>query len=190
MNESNLIKRLNWIVTGDKFLASRPIALDAMRVTASGIPVGAATAPTSVVTGVQFDDAETALLIFSIPMDYAEGADVCALRFKVTPTSNNDTTDIGVTTAQNIWRDGQAVDATASSAETEGAQAAATTSREVVLDISGRGYQAGDTVQLTVDVNNAGTAELTVHSIDLIYGSCLAAFNDDDRFRALGTDEV
>lgn len=182
MNETNLVKRLNWLATGDSFLKENPIPLDAMRVAASGIPIGAGTAPTSIQAGVSFDSTETALLYFTVPMDYDPTGNRLALRFKVTPSANNDTTLIGITTAQNLWRHGDAVDATVITASAESAQAAAVTSREAYAVLDGT-YEPGDTIQVTVSVTCAGTDELVVHSVDLIYGSCLAAHDNEDRNR-------
>lgn len=189
---------MNFFVTGDKFLVEVDIPLaqvfdPTLGIAAAGHDAGATGAatvvPTVVLTGLSFADGETGLLRFTVPQDYEEGKDVMALRLKVTPDGAGGTTDIGITTAQTIWRDGVAVITATSSAEAETAQAAATTSREVLIDISGRSFKAGDTVQLTLDVN-AASDELVLNGISLVYGTCLAAYNDNDRFRALGTAEV
>jgi hypothetical protein len=200
MNEANFVKRVNHLVTGDMYLAERELPLTALRDPTSGNTVlgfvsVAGGDPATIegqpaVNGVQLDDDDQALLQFQIPQDYAQGKDVAALRLMITPTGSNDTTDIGITSAQTIWRDGAAADATAATAVAESAQAASTNSREVILDISGRSYQPGDVVQLTIDVNAAGTDELVVNGMSLIYGSNMAAYNDDDRFRSLGSAEV
>ena len=198
MNEQNFVKRMNFLATGDFFLAEKEIPLSAVRDATSGLsPFGedggtgsTAITPDAVLDGISFDDGETALLQFTIPMDYEQGKDKIALRLHEVPSANAaDTTDLGITTAQSIFRAGAAEITTASTAKAE----AATSSvgqlvRENVLDISGRGYQPGDTIQLTLDANNSSTTEIILVGIDLIYGSCVAAYNDDDRFRKLGTE--
>lgn len=182
----NFVKNLRQIVTGDHFMAERAIPLDAVRVAASGAPIGTGSAPTSVTKGISFDDGETALLTFAIPQDYAENKDKCFLRLHEVPSADAaDTTDLGITTAQSIFRAGAAVDATASSAVAESATSSSgALVRENVLDISGRGYKPGDIVQLTLDANNSSTTELILLGIDLLYGSVVRAYNDDDADRA------
>ncbi len=190
LNALNIVQRLNDIVTGDRYLAERELdILAAVRVAASGIPVGAATAPTATTAGISFANGETALLHFDVPQDYAENKDQIALRLHVVPSADAaDTTDIGITTAQSIYRAGAAVDATVSDAVAEDATASTgALVREVVLDISGRGYKPGDHVILTLDVNGSGATELVLVGADLIYGSVLAAYNRDDRERVLGS---
>jgi hypothetical protein len=184
MNEANLVKRLNWLATGDSFLVEKPIALVDLLVTASGIPCGAGTAPTSTTTGISFDDGETAILTIVIPADYDTTGNRLALKFKVTPSGSNGTTDIGVLTTQNLWRNGAAVDTTTITAASEGAQTASTNSREAHVSLDGT-YQPGDTVQVVVDVNCAGTDELVVNSMAMVYGSCLAMHDDADRHRSI-----
>lgn len=158
----------------------------------SGNPEDTLSLPTVVQDGLSFDDGDTALLQFTVPQDYAEGEDVMALRFHLRPTADSaDTTDFGITTAFRRTRAGVAIVTTASTARAEAAIASTDQlAREFVADLSGRGLQPGDVVQVTLDVNNSGVTELILSGIDLIYGSCLAAYNDDDRFRALGTAEV
>lgn len=182
----NFLHRVREIITGDFFMAERSLPLDAVRVAASGIPIGAASAPTSVTTGVSFDDGDTALLTFTVPQDYAESDDKMFLRLHEVPSAAAaDTTDLGITTAMSIWRAGAAVDATASTAVAEDATSSASAlKRENVLDISGRGFKAGDVVQLTLDANNSSTTELILLGIDLLYGSSFRAYNDDDNDRA------
>jgi hypothetical protein len=150
----------------------------------SGYPADATLVPTVAQDGLQFDDGETALLRFSIPQDYAQNADRAALRLHVIATGTNGTTDIGVTTAQRIFRDASAVITTARTAVAETAVSQAT-AREVILDLTASGYRPGDMVTLTLDVNASSTDELVLMGIDFIYGSVLAAYNDDDRRRDL-----
>lgn len=148
----------------------------------TGVMTEQTVVPTIVAGGISFDDGETALLRFMIPQDYCQDTDEAALRINYSADGANGTTDIGITTAQTIWRPGSAADATASTAAAETALASANV-REVILALSGRSYQPGDVVQLTLDANAASTDELVVHGISLIYGSNLAAYNDDDRWR-------
>ncbi len=158
----------------------------------SGNPADTLALPDVVQDGLSFDDGDIALLQFTVPQDYEQGKDVMALRFHLRPTADSaDTTDFGITTAQRITRAGAAIDATVSTARAESAIASTDQlAREFVADLSGRSFQPGDVLQFTLDVNNSGTTELILSGIDLIYGSCLAAYNDDDRFRALGSAEV
>lgn len=148
--------------------------------------------PTVVQDGLSFDDGDTAILQFTVPQNYEQGKDVMALRFHLRPTADSaDTTDFGITTAFRRTRAGVAIVTTASTARAEAAIASTgQLAREFVADLSGRGLQPGDVVQVTLDANGDGTTELILSGIDLIYGSCFAAYNDDDRFRALGTAEV
>ena len=80
------------------------------------------------------------------------------------------------------------MDSTASTAVAETAvDSTSLLTREAVLDISGRSYQPGDHMVLTLDANNETSGdELILLGVDLIYGGTLAAYNDDDRFRDLG----
>ena len=121
-------------------------------------------------------------------MDYAQESDILAVRFKVMPSADAaHTTDIGLTTAQALYRAAAAVDNTVATAVAETATASTDQLvREAVLDISGGSYQPGDHVRRTIDVNNSGTTELIVVGIGLIYGGGLAAYNDDDRDIDLG----
>lgn len=188
MNEANFVKRMNWIVTGDSFLKERPLESDAFKVTATGAGITAASAPTSVVNGASYNDADTSLLTFMVPMDYDEDGDRMLLKLVVIPgtSTSGHTSDIGITSAQSIWRAGAVVDATAATAEAESATDHVTGfTREVYLSLSsGAGsYQAGDMLRRTIDANNSSTSELTMIGASIIYGSCFAAYNTDDRHR-------
>lgn len=206
MNEANFVHRIHSFPTGDHYLAERDIPLATIRAS-NGLAIGAVAsavvdatggvtetvdltfnAPTLVSDGISFDDGETALLSIIIPQDFAVESDKAALRLVVVPsTSASDTTDIGITTAQSIFRAGAAEDATASSAVAEDATSSSgALVREVILDISGRGYKPGDVVKLTLDVNNSSTTELILVGAALIYGSTFRAYNDDDNDRDLG----
>jgi len=189
MNQVNFVQRMNGLATGDMFLREVELPMfSAVRVTSTGAVMTAATAPTLTTAGASFDDSETALLHIDIPMDYAQEKDICALRLHLIPSANAaHTTDMGVTTAQSIYRAGAAVDATAATAVAETATASTgLLTREAILDISGSGYKPGDHIVRTLDANNSGTTELILLGVDLIYGGTLAAYNDDDRFRDLG----
>jgi hypothetical protein len=185
MNEQNLIKNLNRIKTGDSYLAEKELPLVGSVVLTTGVPVGAATAPTAVADGISFDDGDTAFIRFTIPQDYDQDGDRCALRLTEVPSADSsDTTDLGITTAQSIYRAGAAEDTTTSTATAESATASTgQLVRENVLTISSRGFQPGDVVTLTLDGNNSGTTEIILTGASLIYGSTLAAYNDDDRDR-------
>ena len=188
MNQGDFLAQCNGIVTGDKFLREVELSLNGhVRTSNDFLPVGAADAPTWVTEGIQFDDGETAFLDFNIPMDYDQGLDLCALRLHLMPAADAaHTTDMGVTTAQDIFRAGAAVDSTVRTAVAETAVASTgKLTREGVLDLSGSGYRPGDHVKLTLDANNSGTTELILLGIDLIYSGDFAAFNDDDRYRNL-----
>lgn len=153
------------------------------------LPLVTGDAPTWVEDGIQFDDGETAFLDFDIPQDYDQGVDACALRLHLMPAADAaHTTDMGVTTAQALYRAGAAVDNTVSSAVAETATASTgALVREAVLDISSRSYRPGDRIRLTLDANNSGTTELILLGIDLIYGSCIRGYNEDDYARNIGT---
>lgn len=192
MNAYNFLARLSWVVSGQKppFLKEIELPmLSAVRVAASGIPIGTATAPTATTAGCSFANGETALLHFDVPQDYDEGVDELALRLHEVPAAAHatDTTLLGVTTAQSIYRAGAVVNTTVSTSVAEAATASVTTAkvRENVLDISGRGYKAGDHIILTLSATCTST-ELILLGIDLIYASCIRGFNDADRYRALG----
>lgn len=185
----NALQRFNEIVTGDKFLREVELSLHGhIRASDDNLPLVTGDVPTWCEDGISFDDGETAFLDFNIPQDYDEGQDLCALRLHEVPSADAvDTTDLGITTAQSIFRAGAAEDATVSDAVAEDATASTgQLVRENVLDISGREYKPGDHVRLTLDANNGGGTELVLLGIDLIYSGDVAAYNDADRFRDLG----
>lgn len=188
MNEANILKTIGDLVTGDGFLREEVLPMHAhIRASNDYLPLVTGDVPTWAATGISFADTETVFLDFDIPMDYDTAKDVCALRLKVVPAADAaDTTDIGITTAQSIYRVGAAVDTTVSDAVAETATASTgALVREPILDISGRGYEPGDHVRLTLDVNSEGT-ELILLSLGLVYAGDLAAYNDDDRTLDIG----
>lgn len=185
----NFLARFQEIVTGDLFLREKELPLHGhVRASNDFLPLVTGDVPTWVEDGVQFDDGETAFLDFDIPMDYDQGLDAFALRLHLMPAANAaHTTDMGVTTAQALYRAGAAVDNTVRTAVAETAVASTgALVRETILDLSGSGYRPGDRVRLTLDANNSGTTELILLGIDLIWGGSFAAYNDDDRFRDIG----
>lgn len=189
MNEASYLKDLNGVVSGDRFLKEKELPLHGhVRASNDYLPLVTSDAPTWVEDGIQFDDGETAFLDFDVPQDYDKGVDACALRLHLMPAADAaHTTDMGVTTAQALYRAGAAVDNTVSDAVAETATASTgALVRESVLDISGRSYEPGDRVRLTLDANNSGTTELILLGIDLIYGSCVRGYNEDDYARDIG----
>ncbi len=189
MNEANFVARLNSIVTGSRFLRERELPLHGhIRASDDYYPLVTGDAPTWSINGISFDDGETALLDFTLPQDYDEGVDACALRLIEVPSADAaHTTDLGITTAQSIFRPGSAVDATASSAVAESATASTDQlTRENVLNISGRGYKPGDHIRLTLDANNSAGTEIILLGMGLIYGSCVRGYNEDDYTRDIG----
>ena len=190
MNEYNFVARMNDIVTGSRFLREKELALNGhVRTTNDYLPVGAADDPTWAEEGIQFDDGETAFLDFNIPQDYDVGVDACALRLHLLPAADAvHTTDMGLTTAQALYRAGAAVDNTTVDAVAETATVSTgALVREVVLDISGNGYKPGDRIRRTLDANNEDTTELILLGIDLIWGSCVRGYNEDDYARDIGS---
>lgn len=191
MNEGNFIKRLSGIVSGSRFLKEKELPLHGhLRDAASDyLPFVTGDAPTWAEDGISFANGETAFLDFNIPQDYDQGVDACALRLHLVPSADSsDTTDMGITTAQSIFRAGAAEDATASTATAETATASTSQLvRENVLNISSRSYQPGDHIRLTLDVNGSSSTELILLGIDLIYGSCIRAYNENDYARDIGT---
>lgn len=191
MNAANFVKRLNDIVTGSRFLREKELSLHGhIRASNDYLPLVTGDAPTWVQGGIQFDDGETAFLDFNIPQDYDEGVDACALRLHLVPAASAaHTTDMGLTTAQALYRAGAAVDNTVAAAVAEDATASTgALVRESVLDISGNGYKPGDRIRRTLDANNSGATELILLGIDLIYGSCVRGYNEDDYARNIGTE--
>ena len=189
MNEANLIAQLNGLISGDRFLCEKELPLHGhVRASNDYLPLVTGDAPTWVEEGIQFDDGETAFLDFDIPQDYDEGVDACALRLHLIPAANAaHTTDMGLTTAQALYRAGAAVDNTVAAAVAETATASTgALVRESVLDISSNGYKPGDRIRRTLDANNSGTTELILLGIDLIYGSCVRAYNENDYARNIG----
>lgn len=190
MNEGNFIKRLSGIVSGSRFLTEVELSLHGhIRASDDYLPLVTGDIPTWVEDGIQFDDGETAFLDFDIPQDYDEGVDACALRLHLVPSADAaHTTDMGLTTAQALYRAGAAVDNTVVSAVAETATASTSALvREAVLNISGNSYQPGDRIRRTLDANNSGTTELILLGVELIYGSCIRGFNEDDYARNIGT---
>ncbi len=190
MNEANFVARLNSIVTGSRFLREKELALNGhIRASNDYLPIVTGDVPTWKEEGIQFDDGETAFLDFNIPQDYDEGVDACAIRLHLVPSADAaHTTDMGLTTAQALYRAGAAVDNTTVSAVAETATASTDVLvREAVLDISGNGYKPGDKIRRTLDANNSGTTELILLGVDLIWGSCIRGYNEDDYTRDIGT---
>jgi len=191
MNEGNFIASLSGIVSGDRFLKEVELPLlGAVRITGDGeVPLDG-TAPSTVATGLSWANGEQAWLHFNIPQDYDEAVDACALRLHEVPAADHaDTTDLGILAEQDIYRAGAAVAADPASAVAVAETAVASTGalvRENVLDISNRGYKPGDHVVLVLDANSDGT-ELILLGIDLIYGSCIRAYNENDYARDIGT---
>lgn len=188
MSPGNLVSRLSRIATGDSFLVEHQLPLDALRVAASGIPIGSGTAPTSVVKGVSFANSETAILNILIPQDYAENKDELAVRLvSVASADATETTVYSFTTTQTIFRDGAVVDSAARAAVTGATLVGSGPNvHEDVLDLSGSGFKPGDVVQLVLSAAISG-GESIVAGLGLIYGSTLRAYNDDDNERAMGS---
>ena len=188
MNEGNLLHNLNGIVTGTKFLREIELPLNGhIRASDDYLPLVTGDAPTWVEDGISFADGDTVFLDFSIPQDYEQGLDLAGIRLHLMPAAAHatDTSDMGVTTAQSIYRDGVVEITTTRTAVAETAVASVTKLiRESVLDISGSGYRPGDHVRLTLDVNATST-ELILLGIDFIYSGTVAAYNEDDRYRDL-----
>ena len=190
MNEGNFVSRMNSLVSGSRFLREVELAMHGhIRASNDYLPLVTGDVPTWVQDGIQFDDGETAFLDFNIPQDYDEGVDACALRLHLMPSADAaHTTDMGLTTAQALYRDGAAVDNTTVNAVTETATASSDQLvRESVLDLSGNTYKPGDRIRRTLDANNSGTTELILLGIDLIYGSCIRGYNENDYARNIGT---
>ncbi len=188
MNGGNMLTRFNDIITGSKFLRELELPLNGhIRASNDFLPIVSGDVPTWVEDGISFDDGETAFLDFDIPQDYDQSLDLAGIRLHLMPSADAaHTTDMGVTTAQSIYRGGVAEITTTRTAVAETATASTDKLvREAVLDISGSGYQPGDHVRLTLDANNSGSTELILLGIDFVYSGDFAAFNDDDRFRNL-----
>lgn len=190
MNEGNFITRLNGIISGSRFLREAELPLHGhIRASNDYYPLVTGDAPTWVEDGIQFNDSETVFLDFNIPQDYDQGVDACALRLHLMPAADADhDTDMDLTTAQALYRAGAAVDNTTVDAVSETAvNSTGALVRESVLDISGNGYQPGDRIRRTLEAYNEDTTELILLGIDLIYGSCVRAYNVDDYARDIGT---
>jgi len=182
----NFLNRFNEIVTGDKFLREVELGLQGhIRASNDYLPLVTGDVPTIVEDGISFADGETAFLDFNIPQDYDQGLDICALRLHLMPSADAaHTTDMGVTTAQSIYRAGVAEITTVRTAVAETAVASTgKLVRETILNLSASGYRPGDHVRVTLDANGSGATELILLGIDLIYCGDFAAYNDDDRFR-------
>ena len=190
MNEGNFLKRMSDIVTGSRFLRETELPLHGhIRASNDYLPLVTGDVPTWIEDGISFANGETVFLDFDIPQDYDQGVDACALRLHEVPAAGHatDSTLLGITTAQSIYRAGAVVDATASSAVAETAVTVATALvRENVLDISSRSFQPGDRVRLTISATCTST-ELILLGVDLIYGSCVRGYNEDDYARNIGT---
>lgn len=138
---------------------------------------------TTGVDSVSLANSATTPLLLEIPLDYDETRDKCVLRLDEEPGADeSETTALGITTAQTIYRAGAAADATTSDAVAEDA----TTSvgklcRVNELDISGRGYKAGDKVALTVSATCSNSATVTLLGVRMVYGTTIVAFDSTDR---------
>jgi hypothetical protein len=166
MNTGNFLDRLPSIVNGVKAIKQEV-----------RVPM------TTGVDSVSLANSATTPLLLEIPLDYDEARDKCTLILNEEPGADeSETTSLGITTAQTIYRDGAAADATTSSAVAEDA----TTSvgklcRKNELDISGRGYEAGDKVALTVTAVCTNAATVTLLGARLVYGSTIVAYDTTNR---------
>lgn len=189
VNGANFLQRFNEIITGGTaFFREVELPLNGhIRTSDDFLPIVTGDVPTWAEDGISFANGETAFLDFDIPQDYDQGLDLCGLRLHLVPAATSaDTTDMGVTTAQALYREGAAVDNTVRLAVAETAVASTgALVRESVLSLNGSSYRPGDRVRLTLDANSDGT-ELILLGIDLIYAGTFAAYNDDDRFDPAG----
>lgn len=168
---------------GSGYIVEKPISpLSDLRVTATGAQVTASSAPTAATSGVTCADGETAQLWIVIPLDYDSTKDYAALKFYCKWTGATGTAgDLGVTTAQNLWRTGAAVDATAQTAVTVFSLTDSTAVTQVgTVDLGSRSFEPGDVVELTVDVN-ATTEEIILLGMSFLYKTNLVPTNLTDR---------
>lgn len=183
MNEQNFLKQTQFLVTGDYMLRDVELPLMSALRAANGTMLATGTAPTLVDDGISFANGETCSLQFTLSHDYDPTNDICRLVLVEIPSGDSaDTTDLGITTTQSIFRDGAAEDTTVSTAVAEAATASTgKLVREQVIDISGRGYQPGDHIQLLLDGNGSSSTEIVICSVRLRYGSSLVANDMDAR---------
>ncbi len=185
MNEANLVKRFNWLVTGDSYLKEMPLSFSNFLVVSTADVIDAGSAPTLLVNGIGFASGETAHVLFHLPMDYDESGDRMVLKLVVDPDTN--VSDFGILTTKITWRPGSAEDTTAGTAKAETSASSAALVRETFLSMSGDAHKAGDVIQRTVDFN--GTVA-SVLAASIIYGSSFAAFNNDDRHRDMNASST
>lgn len=164
--EGNFLERLSRIVAGPKAI-KREVR----------VPM------TTGVNSVSLNNSATTPLYLQIPMDYDEIRDKATLVLYEEPGADeSETTALGITTAQSIYRDGAAVDTTTSDAVAEDATSSVgKLCRVNELDISGRGFKAGDVVALTVSATCTNAATVTLLGAKLVYGSTIVAFDSTNR---------
>ena len=166
MNEGNFLERIERLVPGRKAI-KREVR----------VPM------TTGVDSVSLANSATTAILLEIPLDYDNARDKCTLVLDEEPGADeSETTALGITTAQTIYRAGAAADATTSDAVAEDA----TTSvdklcRQNELDISGRGYQAGDKIALTISATCTNAATVTLLGVRMIYGSTIVAYDSTNR---------
>lgn len=153
-------------------------------VTATGAVVTAATAPTVVASGVSVDDAETFLLRFVVPMDYAadeRDSDGLKLRLQCSAATSG---TLSVGTAFNRYRNGGTAAGVSTNWMTApGAKTVDNVTNEwVEFDLSGSNLLPGDIVEVTVTGTNSSTDEIVIKGGVWRYRSMIVGYYDVDKF--------
>lgn len=187
MNEGNLLKSMNALVTGEGFIREHPVPLSACVATGAS-----AAALSSNVLVITFDaDNESITIPFKVPLDYDSTKDELAVVLTALLTTGDESTNaIAVDLDQVKYaRPGEdAVTDISSDVTSDSQSIEAAAIKEYVWDLSGLGLKAGDVLSIELDAQEDGTAVATVYGASVKYRTDLVAYQPD--YREAITDVV
>lgn len=183
MTPHNFCQQTQWITTGQGFKRDLPIVYSDFLVTASGVPVTGSSAPTAVVSGISFDDGETALLRIVLPGDYDSTQDYLTINLLGSCATGAAGDTLGLGSSCKVYRDGGTAAGTSVNFATapDDQAVVGTTNTKMTFNLSGSGLQPGDIVELTITAANSSTSELIVKGGFARYKSNLALTNKTER---------
>lgn len=191
MNEGNMLKRMDELVTGEGFIREVPIPVSAC-LNASGTAVANVS---GVLTWYGQDDNDSITIPFKVPLDYDQTKDeLCVVLTAELTTgdgvagSNAIALDIDVV---GIARPGSSAKSvlgteTGTTAYTSDSQNVALTIEEYAFNLSGLGLKPGDVLSIEMDVQEDGTAEVSIYAVSVKYRSDIVAY--DSALRSEITD--
>lgn len=182
MNEGNLIRRIEEIVTGFGFVREKQIPLSACVATGASAPALA-----SNVLVATFDaDNESLTLPFQVPLDYDESVDELAVVLTALLTTGDLSAAVNFITLDldqvKVARAGETAVTDETSNVTSDAQGVDDAAiAQYAFDLSGLGLKPGDVMSIEIDGQETGTAVATIYGACARYRSDLATFDYDFR---------